>query len=133
MNKLKELVLSKGGLGVLLLLIVGIGACCNGILTQPGTFLSGPNLGLVEKVVERHDAYVNATIEPEDAAKLEESHKVLTRFRESPTVATEWFRMYFEPVAARHDTWVTRDEALLDYQRTTYLRTTEFLRAFYDD
>ena len=119
-------------LAAALVVIVSIAACCKSLITEPGTFLSSEVTPMVLKVLDRHDGYVD-TLKPQgSAAMLEESAELRTELAAQPTIATEWFRMYFEPVAERHDEWVRSDPDLLPFQVETYLRSTEIARDFYE-
>lgn len=120
-------------LPVILLLVLGISTCCTGLLTQPGTFAVEPNRVTIDAVVDRYNSYL-PTAELTDADRLvarDDVEKLVTGLTAQPTIAKTWFRFTFEPVAARHDMWVTHDVELLDYQRSTALRSTEILREFY--
>jgi hypothetical protein len=118
-------------LPALLLLIVGIGACCGGLIKRPGLIQAPAVLPLVEKVVKRHDAYAKAQEMPEATQWLLESASLLVGVQGTPEVTKDWLEAHVEPVATRHDQWVLEDTTLLEYQRSIALRSTEILRDFY--
>lgn len=85
----------------------------------------------VGAVIERHDAYLDTFDLKGEEAMRQESAQLLFGLQSQPTVSKAWFQGAFEPVATRHDQWVSEDAGLLPYQRRTFLRSTEILRGFY--
>lgn len=107
-------------------------ACC-GILRPPGSLPLGSNRILIENVLDRHDAYISSVdLDTQGAAWLDESRTVSEAIDGAETVGTQWFRLAFEPIAGRHDLWVTEDSELPDYKRSTYLRDTAIIRRTYE-
>lgn len=118
-------------LPAILMLIVGIGACCGGLIKRPGMIQAPAVLPLVEKVTERHDAYAEALGGPMVAEWLLESSTLRQGLQGDAEVTKDWLERHVEPVAVRHDQWVLADASLLEYQRSIALRSTEILRDFY--
>ena len=114
--------------------ILGVTTCCSGFLKAPGTFSTGPVMVPALAVAARHDAYLGeSTLSPAERLEArEESAQLTLGLQAEPEVAIKWFAGAFEPVAGRHDAWVTADEGLLPYQRRTFLRSTEILHGFYE-
>jgi hypothetical protein len=114
------------------MVLLGITTCCAGFLRQPGTFATEPVKAPVLAVAARHDAYVTESTmtDSELLQALEESAQLVLGLA-SERATQAWFEQALEPVATRHDAWVTEDAELMPYQRRTFLRSTEILRGFY--
>ena len=116
---------------VFVLVVALIGACCTAILFQPDMMPLEASRPLIERVIERHDAYA-LEAEPDVAQWFYESGVITEALKDTEFLGRQWFEDHFEPVAVRHDSWVSEDPSLLDYQRSTALRDTAILRRYYE-
>lgn len=93
---------------------------------------SGPVMRQVQRVVERHDSYVNADtrLAPEvKTADLAESQAVLELMVAMPDgVPPTMLEPRLTPVMDRHDHYVSFDTSLDPLNHDSYLATTEGLR-----
>lgn len=91
----------------------------------------GPVSSLVERVVERHDSYVEAdgSLSPEaKGAALAESAGA-SALMALPEISGSMLSKSMEPVMQRHDAYVSADASLDDLERGIYLESTERLRS----
>lgn len=79
----------------------------------------------IQRVIDRHDAYVAGSLHSERAAAESAALDALLWL---PAVPRAALRVALEPVADRHDAYVAGDPALDDLERATYLASTDGLR-----
>lgn len=103
---------------------------CVGCVTDIKTSEIAP---LVQSVTERHNAYAEASVSPEKTTWIVESTALDVLVEENEKIRPDTLRLFFEPVASRHDEWVSGDTELAGYKARTALRSTAIIRSFYSE
>ena len=115
---------------VALALVIGAGASC--CITKIQT---SEIQGIADKIIARHDAYVNedpSLMQEQKTLFLSESLGLLKLLATRETVSSEELMAKAGAVCARHDNYVGMDEGLDALHRKAYLRSTELLIAVAD-
>lgn len=125
------------GFSIGLVLIVGLLASCSScsLFKSKGDVKVDQVRETIVIVAGRHDAYVSSDVNLSASMRdiaLQQS-ATLVSASEGELLPRLTLKSHAVPVCDRHDMYVLNDVALSDLERSVYLRSTDSLRAVYND